>query len=79
MSCSTDRSSHQAQVEAVACWAEELRLLAARTAAELSEDGAQPHLIAALSACEATLRFEQQRLTLSVSGAPAEEQQRLTV
>lgn len=52
---------------------------AALIAESLSEDGAQPHLIAALSSVENDLRAQQIRLARSTVDQPVEDQQRLTV
>lgn len=66
--------SHRGRVYAVTASLLELREQAGRAACELGEDGAQPHLVAALSAVEAALTVEADRLRVRSSTSDEPEQ-----
>lgn len=59
---------HTARLDSLVEEADRLASLAAHGAQELAEDGAQPHLIAAMSEFEAALRTERDRLTDTLAG-----------
>jgi hypothetical protein len=71
--------SHDAQIEAVVSAAEDLEARARAGAKELSEDGAQPHLIAALTSFELAMQGVRARLLAGAAHHDPEEQQVLTV
>jgi hypothetical protein len=72
-------TSHQARVESALEAAEDLELAVRHTAEALGDDGAQPHLIAALTKFEAAIRAERLRLATRAAGAPISDQQSLAV
>lgn len=71
--------THRAHLEAVLREAENLQTSAARAGTELSEDGAQPHLIAALNALESALGVERRRLAVALDAEAAADQQALAL
>jgi hypothetical protein len=74
-----DLGSHAALVAAVLEAAEDLEAVAATNACELSEDGAQPHLIAGLNGFELALAELRERLAQVARGTAPEPQQALSV
>jgi hypothetical protein len=70
---------HKARVDAALEAAEHLEAVVRASATELGEDGAQPHLIAALAHFETALRTERMRLATKASGEPHVDQQALAV
>ncbi len=71
--------SHEDRVEAVREMIVAARREAAQAALELSEDGAQPHLVAALAAAEAGLRREALQLARSTAESATDTQQSFAV
>lgn len=70
---------HRARIDAALEAAASLELAVRQSADELGEDGAQPHLIAALTSFETAIRAERLRLATRASGEASDEQQALAV
>lgn len=77
--------SHLREVERVLLYVSEARERAAKSRTILLKESAEPFLIAALEATEATMRAEHKRLLQSTffhierEPAPADEQQRIAM
>lgn len=71
--------THRGRVDAILAALADVSERAGRAAVDLSEDGAQPHFVAALTTAETTLRAQQRRLAESVAQSPGNGQQSLSL